>query len=231
MQAHNYQSWIETPEKGANVLPSIGQTLPLVPVTRPFIRPFIGPRTSGHYARGLTLIELMAVLVVLTLLLGLGVPGITSFVQNNRMVAQTNDLLVDLNFARSEAIKRRTNVVICKSSNPADAAPTCSALAGWADGRVMFIDANNDKTLNAGERVLRIREPLEGDNTMTNAVADADLQNFVSYTATGGTWSDNDATSDIYSFTLCDKRGPSQGRVINVETTGRAAIRKNPASC
>src|SRR5262249_13104330 len=94
--------------------------------------------------RGFTLIELMVTLAIAALLLGLAVPNFRQFLYNNRLTGDTNDLLAAMNFARTEAIKRQVPVVICASSNPTAALPTCSG--SWANGAssawIVWADAN-----------------------------------------------------------------------------------------
>jgi type IV fimbrial biogenesis protein FimT len=77
---------------------------------------------------GFTLIELLVTIVVLSILLGLAVPAFRSFMQNDQQWVQTNNLILSLNTARSEAIKNDANIFapgvpgggggqICSSSN------------------------------------------------------------------------------------------------------------------
>ena len=61
---------------------------------------------------GFTLVELMFTITVLAVLLGIGVPNFRDFIRNSRMTAAANDLLADLNLARSEAVKRRVAVTL-----------------------------------------------------------------------------------------------------------------------
>lgn len=79
---------------------------------------------------GFTLIELMVTISILAILLGIGVPSFRATIEGNRIATVTNDLVGALQFARSEAIKRSTNVVLCSSSDQA----SCSG--SWVDGWV-----------------------------------------------------------------------------------------------
>lgn len=62
---------------------------------------------------GFTLIELMVTVVVVAILAMIAVPNFRDFIQRNNVTAQANGLLADLQYARSEAITRRTLVSIC----------------------------------------------------------------------------------------------------------------------
>jgi type IV fimbrial biogenesis protein FimT len=79
---------------------------------------------------GFTLIELMVTVAILAILLAVGVPSFRSMVENNRIRAVGNDLVVALQFARSEAIKRGASVTLCSSDDQA----SCSG--AWTDGWV-----------------------------------------------------------------------------------------------
>ena len=63
-----------------------------------------------HPPRGFTLIELMVTLAVAAILLAVGVPGLRNILLSNRLATTANDVVVALNLARSEAIKRNTRV-------------------------------------------------------------------------------------------------------------------------
>lgn len=84
---------------------------------------------------GFTLIELMVAISILAIVLGLGVPSLQRLIESNRISAVTNDLVAALQFARSEAIKTGTNMVVCSSDDEL----TCSG--SWIDGWVVLAPA------------------------------------------------------------------------------------------
>ena len=73
---------------------------------------------------GFTLIELLIAVVVLGLMLTMGVPSMAGFMKNSRVKGQAYEFIHTINFARSEAIKRKERVVLCRSANPTAANPT-----------------------------------------------------------------------------------------------------------
>ncbi len=117
----------------------------------------------------------MIVIVLGVLLLTTGVPSFLTFIENNRVVAQTNNYVSGLNIARSEAIKTGARVVLCKS----DDGQSCdTGGAGYERGWVVFVDDGaTDFDIDAGERILRVQEPLAagtslpGNGTIVDRVA------------------------------------------------------------
>ncbi len=77
--------------------------------------------------RGFTLLEVMITIAILAIALGIGVPSFIDFMRNSRLSGTANDLLADLNFARSESIKRHVPVTLCASSDPLAASPASAA--------------------------------------------------------------------------------------------------------
>ena len=94
----------------------------------------------------MTMVELLITIVVVTILLALGVPSFQEFIKNNRVTAQTNDLVTAIQLARSEAIKRGSFTTICASSDQA----TCSGADNWTPGWIVFSDLDQDGVPDVG---------------------------------------------------------------------------------
>lgn len=190
---------------------------PLVCKYQPFVcsrnslfEPFVGiniPVTpflpSARKVLGFTLIELVVTVTIAMVLVSIAVPSFRTLTQNNRMTTQINDLIADLSYARSEAIKRRTNVSICTSSDGV----TCTG-GSWTGGRLLAIGGPPLALVP-----LRYRGPSDAatDTLTSNAL---DPFNFDS----------RGATSIAIRFTFCDVRGVSSGKILNVNTIGQATI-------
>lgn len=61
-------------------------------------------------SRGFTLIELMVTIALVAIFATLAVPGFQQLMADNRRASEGNEILSTLNYARSEAVKRRENV-------------------------------------------------------------------------------------------------------------------------
>jgi type IV fimbrial biogenesis protein FimT len=60
--------------------------------------------------RGFTVIELMAVVVIVGILIAIGAPNLQDFVVRSRVKTASTDLHFALTFARSEAVKRNAQI-------------------------------------------------------------------------------------------------------------------------
>jgi type IV fimbrial biogenesis protein FimT len=176
-------------------------------------------------SRGFTLTELMLTLAVAGVLAAVAVPNMRTFVQNNRLSGASNDLLRSFQMARSEAIKRQLNVVVCASTQPADVHPVCSygAFNGW----VVFEDKNNNWQADDDETVVERHELLNSNLTVRT-----DKDGIESFSGSGFA-SPADAKTPSRNVVICDARGiaeangSSLGRALLISPTGRVRVTKD----
>lgn len=180
---------------------------------------------------GFTLLEMMIAIALLAALLSFGIPNFRDFIRNARMAAAANDVLADMNFARSEAIKRRVPVTLCKS----DDAETCddsktSEFRGWivfVDDADAAVDVTNDGdgVVDAGELILRTGG-ISKDIPSAKAVG-----LFVTFTSSGFV---RPGTDNLQRVLFCDSRGNatasggnSAARGVTISATGRAVVSRD----
>jgi type IV fimbrial biogenesis protein FimT len=168
--------------------------------------------------RGVTLIELLVTLVVLSILLTVAVPGFQSFIRSNRLTSAANEMASALNLARSEAIRRGKTVTLCQSS--ASASPSCDGTS-WADGWLVFVGTSG-----------------AGDSTAANHIrvgqisaADVQISTATSAFDSGVSFSPNGAANASDTFTLsitCNGDNQNQSRELNIAPTGRVSVKSVP---
>ncbi|UYC15490.1 GspH/FimT family pseudopilin [Xanthomonas campestris pv. phormiicola] len=73
----------------------------------------------------------MVAIAVLAIVLAMAVPAFAALINTNRLVAQSNELVASLQLARSEAVRRNANVVLCPSSDGSSCAGISAAWPGW----------------------------------------------------------------------------------------------------
>lgn len=173
---------------------------------------------------GFTLVELMITIVVLAILLTVAIPNFTELIRNNQMVVQTERFARDLNYARSEAIKLRQQVSVCKSSNQT----ACQVGAtNWEDGWIVFSDDNGDGSLNGADRRLRVSTGLDDNFTITTG---GNFASWVSYDPSG--ISDGSGGLGNDTFTICRPDATAEeSRDIVISRVGRVAIRQGAVAC
>lgn len=81
--------------------------------------------------KGFTLIELMVTLAILAIVLGMAIPSFSSMLQDSRVSSLGSELQGALLLARSEAIKRRQDVVLCRGNVGAS---SCENGTDWGGG-------------------------------------------------------------------------------------------------
>ena len=172
---------------------------------------------------GYTLIELMAILAVVSVLVTVGLPLMNVFFESNRMVSNTNDLVAGLHIARSEAIKQQTRVTLCQSADTA----SCSGSGQWEDGWIVFQDPNGNATVDGGERILRLNAGAAGNQvTIRSNDVSNQIANSVTFTSRGLPKALNGA-SLTGTFRICDNRG----RKVNADgvTTVARGVNLSPS--
>jgi type IV fimbrial biogenesis protein FimT len=111
---------------------------------------------------GFTLIELLVVIVIAAILMGVGVPSFKYVTNSNRMSAEVNGLLGDMQLARAEAIKDGSSVTVCSSADGAK----CSGSTDWSQGWIVFTDPADLGVFDPGEVILRAQKALHAGDTL-----------------------------------------------------------------
>lgn len=157
-----------------------------------------------------TLIELVVTVAVVAIVATVAVPSFVDMVRDHRLIAQTNELVSSLAYARSEATRRRADVGLCASAD----GNSCSGGAAWEGGWIVFdtTDSSVLRTWNGASNGMTVRTS-NGAGTVT-------------YNSRG-------ESSTNLSFVLCDERGASYARGVTVMASGsaRAGLGGGTVSC
>jgi len=170
---------------------------------------------SKPESSGFSLLELLVALSIGSIILVVGIPSFQGTLDNQRITSATNELVMSLNLAKSEAIKRVAYVSVCKSSNGV----SCSAAGtSWDDGWIVFANATvaNLGSIDAGDEVIRVYPALRDQLTVTPI---GTVDGFLSFRPSGtmGT-----STANMTgTLTMCDERGADYARGILLEPSGR----------
>lgn len=114
-------------------------------------------------ARGLTLVEMLTVLVVVGILLALAVPPFRNLLVRRSVDVALSNFIDDLNLARAEAIQRGYFVTICSSVRGTQCdTPAGSWDQGWIVCTVPGAASGGAITGSSSPQVLRRQGPLAG---------------------------------------------------------------------
>ena len=173
---------------------------------------------------GLTLVELMVVLLILAVLLTLGVPAMQQLSGSNRVRAEAHRLLAAINLARSEAVLRNRPVSLCPSPMASNGVAECSGVysAGW----IVFSNLDGDREIDAGsDQVLQVFEGLPPGYRLTNRTGTRELADLISYLPDGSSRKNR-------TLLICS---PPQVRVdplgIVVNIVGRPRLARDWGQC
>jgi len=145
---------------------------------------------------GFTLIELLVTIALIAIFAAIAVPAYRNLTADNAITSGVNALAATFAEARSEAVARGKNVIVCPSNDALSKTPSCAS-SGWASGWISFVDEDNGNTLSSGDKVLRVHGPVGGDITM-NTVTSGLTKNHVAFDRMGfarGTFGNTSATS------------------------------------
>lgn len=123
--------------------------------------------------RGFTLIELMVTVIVIGVVVFIAVPNFAMVIRSNRLTTGSNELVIAMQIARSEAVKRGENVEVCARAS--DGSQTCSGDSGtWDEGWLVWQDANGNSSVDNGE-VVQAWGALESEYTINTGSASVEF--------------------------------------------------------
>ena len=165
-------------------------------------------------SNGFTLVELMVVLAILAILAAIAVPNFSTMIKDGRLSAANADFMVALQLAKSESVARVSPVSICRANGNFTA---CTAGGNWAQGWIIFTDANGDGIVNGTDAILRVHEAL-GSLTYRGT---GDAKTDITFNPSGST-----SITGTEAVIACDDRGFASGKGIIITITGRGSSMK-----
>lgn len=160
--------------------------------------------------RAFSFIELITLIAVVSILLGIGIPGFNPLIRSSRISSVSADLMSHLQLARSEAIVRGMPVVLCPSPDGME----CNGNAAWHEGILMYADREWDRRKQDEDPVIRRYRP-PGDRI---SIRTSRWRRHLIFRPSGS------AAGSAVTFTLCDSADAATARAVIVSNTGRARI-------
>ncbi len=165
------------------------------------------------HSAGITLLEIMATVTIVMIVAAIAMPSYRTVIRTARLTTQIYDFNAALNLARSEAVKRGVPVTVCPSTNQT----ACGASGTqWESGWIVFVDNNNNQTVDTGEPILRAATALVAGYTLRGSTG---LTSYVTMNPKGQL-----SVAANGQFVLCENSQINPSRAILVNNVGRISI-------
>lgn len=155
------------------------------------------PFRSRH-TQGFTLLELMVTVAVAGILAVLAVPNFNAFIDRQQIKTAAHAFLMDLTYARSEALKRNSDVQVAASGGD------------WANGWSVTNAAGDTLKVRDAQEMAKIAFPSFDTATVTYR-----RNGRITETPSGG--------AERFEFIVCDKAGSDEvpKRIVILDLSGR----------
>lgn len=165
-------------------------------------------------ADGFTLLETIVVIAIMGILMAIGVPGIKTLLNNQKMKSATFDLVTTAMLARSEAIKWGG----ANSASIRIAAPSNNFSKGWCilfsgDVAITCPDMTASPTPAVPDGVMQIIKPTAGVGYAFGTAAGA-----IVFTRTG-------RLAAPVKLVVTDDDSSANSRCVTFDTNGNASVR------
>lgn len=100
-----------------------------------------------HKELGFTLIEVMVVIAIAAVLATLAAPSFTQFINNTSLRTTHSQLINDLEYARSDAIKRNNRTIVCSQNSDRTG---CADTLNWGSGWLVCADNDGNDDCDVG---------------------------------------------------------------------------------
>ncbi|MDO4708340.1 MAG: GspH/FimT family pseudopilin [Pseudomonadota bacterium] len=110
--------------------------------------------THKYPQTGMTLIEMVTVLVLLGIIMGAAMPGMRALINAQRVRSSVHALSTDFALARMTAVARSRTVVVCPASGG-----RCADDGDWSLGWMVFVDTDGNNHPGHEGEIIAMRQP------------------------------------------------------------------------
>lgn len=148
-----------------------------------------------------------------------GAVSLTRLAQDTALTSTANDLVAHINLARSEAITRHVDTIVCPSKNATTCAAPNASDTRWEKGWLVYVDENGNREPEPRE-VVRVH----ADAGTGIAIKSSRYRDQIVYQPLGT------AGGSTITLAICSTRGPNNARYVTISNTGRARISRTTTS-
>lgn len=168
------------------------------------------------HVQGVSLLELLCALAILTIVLSIAAPAVSSFKQKQQVRSVQTDLLKMTRLARYLAMTRQARVTLC----PLTELGICKR--EWTESLSTFVDSNGNRRLDPGEDIVGILQ-LPGEITLHwRGMLPA---NSIHFSGQGVTFVSNGTMS------ICPQNKSVKAGAMVVNRQGRVRLASKSARC
>lgn len=179
------------------------------------------PSLKMHSSRGLTLVEILVVVAIVSIATAFVGPDLSALIKGNRVAGKINVLNADITLAKTQAIQRGGAVTLCASTDQRHCSQESDLAAGW----IVFSDSNENQSVDSDEAILKVQERLEGDDRIVLS----DSQAAVSFNRHGTLYNLPRSGMQVIKVTTSDSDPRSQ-RCLTFQRMGQAKFSKGGES-
>lgn len=169
---------------------------------------------------GVTLLELLIVLAILSILFASAVPQLSEMLAGRQLRAASSDLLGAINETRAQAIARRRVVTLLVENGD------------WQQGWLIVVDANGNRIADQGEPIISRHKSPPGRLKVKAKFTDATAPFYVAYNAAGRSCRAAHPNAANFGTITLELAGAQRNIKINMQ--GRARLcdpALEPATC
>ena len=186
-------------------------------------------KEAANFQSGFSVVELVITLVLLAVLLTVGAPAFNNIFEDNALAGTANRFITSLTLARSEAVARNKNVIMCRLNASSNG---CSSSGNWEDGWVIWADIDGDGTLEEpnqdGDFEVLDSEPAL-DAGYTIRAINNQFTNRITFSPIGEASGNGGSQQEI--FRICDPENDNdKARLIYLNGVGNAWVNRNSGS-
>jgi len=133
---------------------------------------------NQHFAdpgeRGFTLVELMVTVAIAVILAALAVPSFNRLMISNKLTTAANEVVISLNLAKMQGIKRNAPTQFCSSSAANNTADTLGAACG-TQGTAVYVQTAGGSLSTSAAATAQIRDVAAGIGQTSIQVSSAGI--------------------------------------------------------
>ncbi len=163
--------------------------------------------------RGFSLLELLIVLLITCTVIGFVLPGMREMVERYQLRSAVADLRGAIDLTRAQAIARASRVLLV---------PLDPAGVDWAEGWVVFVDANADRRPGPDEEIIASHGPLPDNLLFGTSFSSNKAPYYIAFNSAGRGCSDT--SSEAARWGTVSLYQGAQIRRIRINLLGRVRV-------